>query len=591
MQSNSGSNIFEFILDQINVVDVISHYIQIEKAGKNHKALCPFHNEKTASFIISEDKQLFHCFGCGVAGNAVNFIMQYENLDYIDAVELLADRYHVDISAFKKGNQKNTSHIAGFYDILRDAAIYFYKNLRSADDALQYLSNRGIGVDVIKQFGIGFANDAWQDVTRHLSSKYPKESLEKVGLAILGKDQKRYYDRFRNRIIFPIINPKGKVIGFGGRVMDDALPKYLNSPETDVFNKSHTLYGLNLAKNHLSEQRRLIITEGYMDVIAMHMNGFTQAVATLGTALTQDHARLMKRYADEVIICYDSDFAGQKATLRSLDVLEGIIENVRIVTLGENLDPDEFIKKYGVDRIKEKIDTAIPSTEYRLEQLKQSYNLNDENQKIAYISKAVPILRGLSNEFEKNMYIEHLSKDLNINAKLIAKEAYMEKYDERIRYGFSGTNRNSVEKHQPRDKKEQLEHQMLTYYIKYINTLSTEERSLIENFQYSELIQPLMDYLRSFFKAHIVFSKQEMIEDADIEIARQLIDLIEQSEQLVDNVDLNHIMNLVILMNLEEQIEKINTQMKLSPEKALATKWQQLILERSHIKKKTEKRN
>jgi hypothetical protein len=189
------------------------------------------------------------------------------------------------------------------------------------------------------------------------------------------------------------------------------------------------------------------------------------------------------------------------------------------------------------------------------------------------------------------MYIEHLSKDLNINAKLIAKEAYMEKYDERIRYGFSGTHRNSIEKHQPRDKKEQLEQQMLTYYIKHINTLTPEERSLIENFQYSEVIQPSMDYLKSFFKAHTIFSKQELIEDADIEIARQLIDLIEQSEQLIDNVDLNHIMNLVILMNLEEQIEKINAQMKVAPEKALATKWQELILQRNKIKKKTEKRN
>ncbi|MDN5300252.1 MAG: primase [Clostridiales bacterium] len=586
MQNNSGGNIFEYILDQVNIVDVLSHYIHLERAGRNHKALCPFHNEKTASFIISEEKQLFHCFGCGVAGNAINFIMQYENLDYIDAVELLADRYHIDISAFKKGDKKNTGNLTGLYDILRDAAIYYYKNLRTAQSALSYLDRRGIGFDVIKQFGLGYANDAWQDVTNMLVGKYGADTLEKAGLATRGKDQKRLYDRFRNRIIFPIINPKGKVVGFGGRVMDDSLPKYLNSPETDVFNKSQTLYGLNLAKNNLADKKRLIITEGYMDVIAMHMNGFNQAVATLGTALTKEHGRLMKRYAEEIIICYDSDFAGQKATLRSLDVLEGIIDKIKVIKLGENLDPDEYIKKYGIERMQAKLDQAMSSTEYRLENLKQDYNLGDETQKIEYISKAVNILKGVSNEFEKNLYIEHLSRDLNINAELIAREAYQEQYDERIRYGFTGSQKKAS--NQPKDRKTVLEQQMLTYYIKNIGELLAEQRQLIEMFQYSGSIQPLMDYLSSYFKTHEVFSRQDIIENADIEIARQLIELLDLSEQAPEHIDIEHIMNLVLLMNLDEKIEKLNADMAQNPDQATKAKWQSLILKRNQIKRQTQ---
>lgn len=585
MQNHSGGNVFEYILDQVNIVDVLSHYIQLEKAGRNHKALCPFHNEKSPSFIISEDRQLFHCFGCGVAGNAINFVMQYENLDYIDAVELLADRYRIDISEFMKGDKKNSGNISVYYDILRDAAIYYYKNLRTATGALEYLTNRGIGLDTIKEFGLGFANEAWQDLINALKGKYSESQLEKVGLAIKGKDQKRHYDRFRNRVIFPIINPKGKVIGFGGRVMDDSLPKYLNSPETEVFNKSQTLYGLNIAKNHMNEKKRLIITEGYMDVIAMHMNGFNQAVATLGTALTKEHGRLMKRYADEIIICYDSDFAGQKATLRSLDVLDGIIDKIRVIKLGENLDPDDYIKKYGVDRMQEKLDSAIPSTEYRLDHLKQDFNLKDETQKIEYISKAIPILTALTNEFEKNMYIERLSRDLNINADLIAREAYKDNYKENAQYGFSGKQTISQK---PRDKKTQLEQQLLSYYIKLHHQLLPEQKQLIELFQYSKDIQPLMDYLTSYFRLNDQFDERALIEQADIEIAKQLIELVQINDQENDPLEISLILNLVQLENINEELDKINAEMKQHYSSELAAKWKALTDKRNQLQRQRQ---
>ncbi len=589
MSGNYSNNIFDYILDQINIVDVIESYIPISRAGKNHKALCPFHNEKTASFIISEDKQLFHCFGCGVAGNAINFVMQYDNLDYIDAVEKLADQYHIDISQFRSGkDKKNTSHLSRYYDILRTAAIYFYKNLRHDEAALKYLRNRGIDYDIIKKFGLGFSNDAWSDLLKALSSKYSLADLEAVGLLIKGKNEGKYYDRFRNRVMFPIINPKGKIIGFGGRVMDDSLPKYLNSPETDVFNKSATLYGLNIAKDHLADKKTLIIAEGYMDVIALHVYGFNNAVATLGTALTKDHGRLMRRYADEVIICYDSDFAGQKATLRSLDVLEGIVEKVRVVVLGENLDPDEYLKKYGEERFKEKLDQAISGTEYKINHLKNAYNLNEEQQKIEFLSKAVLIIRELNNAFEKNLFIEKLSKELNVNPEMVAKEAYQDQYDNKQRYGFTGKEKKTLEK--PLEKKPRLEEQLLAFYIFHHEQINENQIKMLEHFNFTQTNQPVFDYLVHYFKENDVFDQQVMIENADLDVSRHLLEIIEQNIDDLDDIHIENVLNLIQLSDLDEKIDQLNKQLKMSASDAVRADWQKLIIERNRLKSQTQLR-
>ena len=564
MSNRIEGNIFDYILDHVNIIDVISGYITVERSGKNYKALCPFHNEKTPSFIISEEKQLFHCFGCGAAGNAINFITQYENLDSIDAVEFLADKYNVDISQFAKGaNQKNASQHGKYYDILRDAAVFFYKNLRTHPDAMAYLERRGIHVDVIKQFGIGFSSDAWSDLLKSLSSKYSIADLESVGLIIPNKDKSNYYDRFRNRVMFPIINPKGKVIGFGGRVMDDSLPKYLNSPETEVFNKSQTLYGLNLAKNSHNDKKQLIIAEGYMDVIALHTYGFTNAVATLGTALTIEHGRLMRRYADEIIICYDSDFAGQKATLRSLDVLQGIIEKIKIIVLGENMDPDDYLKKYGPEKFKEKIDTAITATEYRINHLKQAFNLNDDQEKIEFLSKAVVIIAALTNAFEKNLYIDKLSTLLDVSRELIAKEVFKENYNANAQYGFHAKSK-TVETI-PRissDKKKYLEKQLVTYYIHKFETLSELHKTMIAQFRYTDELQEIIDYIISYYNTHTEFSMQHIIENADLSISTGLIDIIQSHIDNVTDIDIEHVINNLLLLNLDDEIEILKLQLK-----------------------------
>lgn len=595
MSGRYENNIFDVILENINIVDVISSYITVERAGKNHKALCPFHSEKTASFIISEDKQLYHCFGCGAAGNAINFVMNYENLDYIDAVEFLAERYNIDISKFQKGkDQKSTGYYTQFYDILRDAAIYYYKNLRTSDEAMQYLQKRGISYEVIKTFGLGFSNDAWRDTLNHLSRKYDAKALEKAGLVIQGKDGNNYYDRFRNRIIFPIINPKGKVIGFGGRVMDDSLPKYLNSPETEIFNKSQTLYGLNLAKNVLQDKKQLIIAEGYMDVIALHVNGFTNAVATLGTALTKEHARLMKRYADEVIICYDSDIAGQKASLRSLEVLNGVIEKIRVVVLGENLDPDEYLKKYGIEKFQDKIDTAMTATEYRLNHLKLGFNLNNEQEKIEFLSRAVVVIAEVGNEFEKNLHIERLSETLNVNYDLIAKEVYKENYSNRGHYGFTGNQKKRDSVKLTTDRNKHLENQLISFYIHKFPLLDDEQKQLISEFRFSEETQSIMDYITVYFSRHAAFNRQDIIENADISISTALIEILDSYIDEVEDINIDLVLNNILIKNIEEEIKIVkkklteNGQQDMQVE--LKTEWQRLIKLKNSISQKVQKK-
>lgn len=564
MNNRNDGNIFDYINEQVNLVDVISNYVTLERSGKNHKALCPFHNEKTASFIVSEEKQLYHCFGCGAAGNSVSFIMNYENLDAIDAVEFLADRYHIDISAFQKNSiGKNASNLNHYYDILRDAAIFYYKNLRTQTEPMQYLEKRGIHYDVIKQFGLGFSSDAWSDLLKQLSGKYPTESLEKVGLIIKNKEQSRYYDRFRNRIMFPIINPKGKVVGFGGRVMDDSLPKYLNSPETDVFNKSHILYGLNLAKNHKGTKKQLIITEGYMDVIALHTKGVTNAVATLGTALTTDHARLMRRYADEVLLCFDSDVAGQNAALKSIDVLSPIVNRVRVITLGEGLDPDDYIRKYGLEAFEEKCEQAVSGVEFKINHLKQGYNLNDEQSVVEFLSKAAHILSEIDNTFEKNLQVEKLGKLLNVNTEMIAKAVFKDSYKPKENYGFHKKTSQSISVPKvTSDKKIFLEEQLLTYLIHHYDGLSETQLTMIQQFKHSDKMEEIFKAVLSFLNSNSKFSQQAFIEESDLSVSTAVIEILSKHSSELDDNDIDLIIQNIMLLTLDEEINALTQTLK-----------------------------
>jgi len=409
-------NILDDILSRVDIVEVVSGYIPLKRAGRNFRALCPFHQEKTASFMVSPDRQIYHCFGCGAGGNAFNFLMQYERLEFLEAVEILAKKAGVALPETQRQDAKTVSLITQLYKINELAALFYEYNLNSSGGAAakHYLLKRGLKEETIKLFHLGYALDKWEALINHLRNKNISLSLlEKAGL-ILSKEGGGYYDRFRQRIIFPILDIKSRPIAFGARVLDDTLPKYINSPETPIYIKGRNLYGLILAKDAIRENDCVAVVEGYLDFILPYQEGLKNIVASLGTAFTTEQARLLKRYTHNVVMVYDADKAGELATLRTLDIFieEGI--NVRVVSLPEGLDPDLFVRKNGIQDFKEKIKQAENLFDYKLRILKSRYNLKEIEGKANIASEMVPTINKFKNAVLKSEYIKRLAEELNV---------------------------------------------------------------------------------------------------------------------------------------------------------------------------------
>ncbi len=407
-----------------DIVDIIAEYVRLKRSGKNYSGLCPFHNEKTPSFSVTPDKQLFHCFGCGAGGTVINFIMRIENLDFIEAIKLLAEKSGFNLPEENYGGNEGEKLKKRqiIYSLNIDSAKYFHLQLISSEGegALQYLSKRGISEKTIVRFGLGYAVDSWDALKKYLIDKgYSEADVIESGLAI-EKSTKGSYDRFRNRIIYPIIDVRGNVVGFGGRVMDNTMPKYLNSPETIVFNKSRNLYGLNFAKS--SGKNSLLIVEGYMDVISLHQNGITNVVASLGTALTNEQATIIKKYCSEVIIAYDSDTAGQAATLRGIDILADVGLKVKVLSLKEAKDPDEFIRLKGVELFKKELNESKSLIEYKIDLLKNKFDIDDIEQKIEFVNEMAKIFARVQNSVERDAYIRKIAEETNIGSEAILSE-------------------------------------------------------------------------------------------------------------------------------------------------------------------------
>ncbi|MGL5352987.1 MAG: DNA primase, partial [Clostridium sp.] len=329
-----SEEILEKIKEQSDIVDVISETVKLKRSGRNFSGLCPFHNEKSPSFSVSQDKQIYKCFGCGEAGNVITFVMKNKNLPFIDAVKYLGEKANIVIQDESGKRNKTTEKKELMYKVNVEAARFYFANLMNTKGSKEYFLNRGIKEETIKKFGLGFAKDSWNNLIFHLRKKgFNDELLLEAGLVSTSEKTGNKYDRFRNRVMFPVFDYSGKVIGFGGRVLDDSKPKYLNSPETLVFQKGTNLYGLNFAIKNKIPDRYFIIVEGYMDLITLHQYGITNVVASLGTALTTNQARLLKRYADKVIISYDADVAGQTATLRGLEILREAGFDVRVLNI------------------------------------------------------------------------------------------------------------------------------------------------------------------------------------------------------------------------------------------------------------------
>lgn len=408
--------VIEEVRTRNDIVDIISGYVKLQKKGSNYFGLCPFHHEKSPSFSVSQSKQMYHCFGCGVSGNVFTFVMEYENYTFREAVELLADRSGVKLPKmeYSKEAKAQADLRAALLEINKMAANYFYYQLKQpqGQQGCQYLTGRGLTEQTIRRFGLGYSNKTSNDLYQFLRSKgYEDSILKETGLVTIEERGAR--DKFWNRVMFPIMDVNNRVIGFGGRVMGEGEPKYLNSPETKLFDKSRNLYGLNYAR--LSREKFILLCEGYMDVIAMHQAGFSNAVASLGTAFTSQHAALLKRYTDQVILTYDSDGAGVKAALRAIPILKSVGMSVRVLNMRPYKDPDEFIKNLGPEAFRQRIAEARNSFLFEIDTLRQQYSMEDPEQKTAFYNETARKLLEFPEALERDNYIQAVAREYFIN--------------------------------------------------------------------------------------------------------------------------------------------------------------------------------
>lgn len=435
-----------------DLAEVVSSYVQLKRNGTSHVGLCPFHKEKTPSFHVDDDKQLFYCFGCGVGGTVFDFIMRAENLDFADSVRYLAQRAGVTLEEEQdRGGQheENANIRKRLLELNRLAARHFYENLLRPDAKIahDYINRRGLDRKTAIKFGVGYAPDTWSDLLDAMRAKgYTDDELVLGGLAVKN-DKGRVYDKFRNRLMFPIIDVRGNVIAFGGRTLGDDQAKYMNSPETPVFHKGRNLFALNLAKQ-VGMKEGIVLVEGYMDVISLYQRGICNVVAGLGTALTEEQARLLRRYAACVYVCYDSDEAGQKAAQKAIGLLRDANNVVKVISFTGAKDPDEFILKKGPESFRALLKEARESVEYQLLRLRQRYDIYDLSQKISFLTEAAKVLAEIDSEVAREAYIKRVSAETDIsvesikaevnklvyykNKKEVKKELYNESVPERL---------------------------------------------------------------------------------------------------------------------------------------------------------------
>lgn len=423
MYNNYSDELIEEIRINNDIVDVVSEYVRLEKKGKNYFGICPFHKEKTPSFSVEAGKQIFYCFGCGKGGNVIHFISLIEKLDYVESIKFLADRAKIALPEDNDEEQLEKSRKRQLVSRINLIAARYFNdvlNSKQGEKGAAYLRKRQISGNIARRFGLGYSTEDWDGLYKHLIAQGIKDDEALLSGLVLKSSKGTIYDRFRGRLMFPIFDVRGNVIGFGGRVLDNSLPKYMNSPETPVYSKGKHLYALNFAKN--SGSKKLIVVEGYMDVISLHQSGINNAVASLGTALTESQGRMLKKYADEIIISYDADTAGQAATQRGLDILSNIGCNVKVLTVPDGKDPDEYIRNNGSEGFKKLVSGALSLVEYKIKALRKEHDLSTTDGRIAFLNKAAAVLAKIDNVMEREMYIKKLSSEYQVSEEAILTE-------------------------------------------------------------------------------------------------------------------------------------------------------------------------
>jgi DNA primase len=415
-------NIIDQVQEKTDIVETISRYIPLKKIGRNYKTTCPFHSEKTPSFIVSPDKQIYHCFGCGAGGNVFSFVMRYENLQFPEAVEMLADKAGVKLPRMSGGRDDNNSFAAQLYKINADASVFFQSSLADNGFAKDYLASRGVGKEAIERFKIGYAPNSWEALLNYFKAKgVAGPILEKAGL-VISNDKGGHYDRFRNRVIFPILDLKERILGFGARVMDSSLPKYVNSPETAIYSKGRNLYGLNFSKESIKKEGHALVVEGYLDFLVPYQAGIKNIIATLGTALTQEQIRLIKRFANTVVMVYDPDEAGEAASLRNLDLFIGEDVNVYIAELAAGYDPDSYIRKNGTDEFLKVVKASRNIFDYKFDKLKERFDIKRAHGKAGIASEMLPTISRITNAVMRSELIKKLAQRLSVDEESLKTE-------------------------------------------------------------------------------------------------------------------------------------------------------------------------
>ncbi|MFW5979100.1 MAG: DNA primase [Halanaerobium sp.] len=425
----------EFIDDlkeNVDIVDLVSDYIELKKSGNRYKGLCPFHSEKTPSFFVNPDNNFYHCFGCGAGGDSINFVMEIENLTFVESVKMLAERSGMELPDLSNQQRQLYKEREKLFSLNKLAARFYNYLLTETEigkDALDYLKERGFDQSAIEEFKLGYAADEWQLLLNFLQKKgFSIDLIKKAGLISEGKNNS-HYDKFRNRVIFPIFNNRGEVIAFGGRILeieDNYGPKYLNSPETPIFSKKKNLYGLHLAKESIRENNSCIIMEGYTDVIQAHQNGFENSIASLGTAFTEEQAKLINRFAENAYIAYDADTAGNKATLRGLDILSSTGINVKVIQLDEGSDPDQLLKNKGKEVFANFIEEAVNLIDFKINMIIRNKDLNEPGIRKKVLRSIVDLLSQVSDNLEREIYIERAAAKTDFKADVLAQEVEKE---------------------------------------------------------------------------------------------------------------------------------------------------------------------
>ncbi len=501
----------EEIKDLNDIVDIIGEFIELKRAGTNYKALCPFHNEKTPSFVVSPDKQIYHCFGCGEGGDSLSFLMKYNNYTFIEAAEYLANKAGIRLEHVSKQETKKKNIL---YEINRESGIFFYRNLSKNKEAIEYLKKRKISVGVIKSFGMGYALDSWDGLYNHLKkNNYKDEDILKTGLIIKRDNSKGYYDRFRNRVIFPILDIKNRVVGFGGRVLDNSLPKYLNSPDSEVFSKGRNLYNLNNALKN-KDINYVLLTEGYMDVIKLSSYGYNNTVASLGTAFTQYQVKLLKKYFDEFYIAYDSDESGKKAAIKALNLFKNYNIDAKVVIFPDNMDPDDYITKYGKAKFKDKINNAFDYFNYLDDYYSSKFDIKANKGKVKYIESFLQNIKNISNSIERELVIEKISEKTNIS-----KENLLNEYNK----NFSRKNTKQKTIRKTKDRKKTIQDSDLEKYLDKLLDLAVNDEELFE-YIISKYKGKFSDIFGDDF--HNDYKPKDNLNSSNVEITTEELDFL-----------------------------------------------------------------